>query len=41
MQGYTAIQAAIDVLEGKSVESFYEVATKVVDSSNADTFKDN
>ena len=41
MQGYTAVQAAIDVLEGKSVESFYEVATKVVDSSNADTFKEN
>lgn len=41
MQGYTAVQAAVDVLEGKDVDSFYEVATKVVDLSNADTFKDN
>lgn len=40
MQGYTSIVAAIDVLEGKEVEDFYEVKTKVVDMSNADTFKD-
>ena len=32
MQGYTAVKAAVDVLEGKSVDAFYEVET-------ADTFK--
>ena len=41
MQGYTAVKAAVDVLEGKEVESFYEVATKVVNLDNADTFKNN
>ena len=41
MQGYTAVMAAIDVLEGKTVEAFYEVKTKVVDLANADTFKNN
>lgn len=41
MQGYTAVLAAIDVLEGKDVQEFYEVATKVVDINNADTFKEN
>lgn len=40
MQGYESIVAAADVLEGKDVKDFYEVATKVVDESNADTFKD-
>ncbi|MGM9640212.1 MAG: sugar ABC transporter substrate-binding protein [Faecousia sp.] len=41
MQGYMSIQAAVDVLEGKSVEPFYEVKTKVVTIENADTFKNN
>lgn len=41
MQGYTAVKAAVDILEGKQVEKFYEVATKVVDINNADTFKNN
>ena len=40
MQGYTAVQAAVDVLEGKEVEDFYEVKTKVVTLENVDTFKD-
>ncbi len=40
MQGYSAIEAAADVLEGKEVKDFYEVKTKVVDLDNADTFKD-
>ncbi len=40
MQGYTAVQAAVDVLEGKEVELFYEVKTKVVNIDNVDTFKD-
>ena len=41
MQGYTAVKAAVDVLEGKSVESFYEVETVVVTKENADTFKNS
>jgi len=41
MQGYAAVEAAVDVLQGKEVGEFREVATKVVDLSNADTFKDN
>ena len=41
MQGYTAVQAAVDVLEGKDVEPFYEVETIVVTIDNADTFKNN
>lgn len=41
MQGYTAVEAAADILEGKEVGEFVEVATKVVDLSNADTFKNN
>lgn len=41
MQGYTAVQAAVDILEGKEVESFYEVETLVVTKENADTFKNN
>ncbi len=40
MQGYTAVQAAVDVLEGKQVQAFYEVKTKVVTMENVDTFKD-
>lgn len=39
MQGYTSVQAAVDVLEGKEVESFYEVKTMVVNLDNVDTFK--
>ncbi len=39
MQGYTAVKAAVDVLEGKSVDAFYEVETVVVTKENADTFK--
>ena len=39
MQGYTSVMAAIDVLEGKEVNSFYEVETVVVTLDNADTFK--
>lgn len=41
MQGYCAVEAAIDVLEGKDVGDFREVPTKVVDINNADTFKNN
>ncbi len=41
MQGYTAVQAAVDILEGKDVDSFYEVETLVVTKENADTFKNN
>ena len=41
MQGYAAVEAAADILEGKDVGEFVEVATKVVDLSNADTFKNN
>ena len=41
MQGYAAVEAAADILEGKEVGEFVEVATKVVDLSNADTFKNN
>ena len=41
MQGYIAVQAAVDVLEGKDVESFYEVDAIVVTMDNVDTFKDN
>lgn len=40
MQGYTAVVAAIDYLEGKTLDSFYEVDTIVVSMENADTFKD-
>lgn len=40
MQGYSAIEAAADVLEGKEVKDFYEVKTKVVNLDNADTFKE-
>ena len=40
MQGYTAVQAAVDVLEGKEVQAFYEVKTKVVTKENVDTFKE-
>lgn len=39
MQGYCAVEAAVDVLQGKDVGAFREVPTKVVDLSNADTFK--
>ena len=39
MQGYTAVKAAVDVLEGKKVDAFYEVETVVVTKENADTFK--
>lgn len=39
MQGYTAVKAAVDVLEGKNVDAFYEVETVVVTKENADTFK--
>lgn len=39
MQGYTAVKAAADVLEGKNVDAFYEVETVVVTKENADTFK--
>ena len=39
MQGYTAVKAAVDVLNGIAVEDFYEVKTKIVDLSNVDTFK--
>ena len=39
MQGYTAVKAAVDVLEGKSVDAFYEVETVVVTKENVDTFK--
>ena len=39
LQGYTAVKAAVDVLEGKSVDAFYEVETVVVTKENADTFK--
>ncbi len=39
MQGYTAVKAAVDILEGKSVDAFYEVETVVVTKENADTFK--
>ena len=39
MQGYTAVKAAVDVLEGKNVDAFYEVETVVVTTENADTFK--
>ena len=41
LQGYPAVKAAVDVLEGKSVESFYEVETVVVTKENADTFKNS
>ncbi|MGI6180492.1 MAG: sugar ABC transporter substrate-binding protein [Agathobaculum sp.] len=41
MQGYSAIEAAADVLEGKEVKDFYEVKTKVVNLDNADTFKEH
>lgn len=39
MQGYTAVKAAVDVLEGKKVDAFYEVETVVVTKENVDTFK--
>lgn len=39
MQGYTAVKAAVDVLEGKNVDAFYEVETVVVTKENVDTFK--
>lgn len=39
MQGYTAVKAAVDILEGKSVDAFYEVETVVVTKENVDTFK--
>ncbi len=39
MQGYTAVKAAVDVLNGVAVENFYEVKTKIVNKSNVDTFK--
>ena len=39
MQGYTAVKAAVDVLEGKKVDAFYEVETDVVTKENVDTFK--
>lgn len=41
MQGYTAVKAAVDILEGKNVDAFYEVETVVVTVENADTFKNN
>jgi len=41
MQGYTAVQAAVDVINGKDVDEFYEVKTKVVDKNNVDTFKND
>ncbi len=40
MQGYTAVKAAADLLNGQELEDFYEVKTIVVDSSNVDTFKE-
>ncbi|HBI74085.1 MAG TPA: sugar ABC transporter substrate-binding protein [Lachnospiraceae bacterium] len=40
MQGYTSVQAAIDLLGDKEVKDFYEVQTLVVDKKNVDTFKD-
>lgn len=39
MQGYTAVKAAVDILEGKDVDAFYEVETVVVTKENVDTFK--
>ena len=39
MQGYTAVKAAVDVLEGKKVDAFYEVETVGVTKENVDTFK--
>lgn len=39
MQGYTAVKAAVDILEGKNVDAFYEVETVVVTKENVDTFK--
>lgn len=39
MQGYTAVKAAVDILEGKKVDAFYEVETVVVTKENVDTFK--
>lgn len=39
MQGYTAVKAAVDVLEGKKVDAFYEVETVVITKENVDTFK--
>lgn len=41
MQGYTAVKAAVDILEGREVKPFNEVATVVVTMDNVDTFKDN
>lgn len=38
MQGYNAVKAAVDVLEGKEVEPFYEVEAVVVTMDNVDTF---
>ena len=39
-QGYVAVQAAVDILEGREVEAFNEVETIVVTMDNIDTFKD-
>lgn len=39
MQGYTAVEAAVKVLNGEEVEDFYEVPTKVVTIDNIDTFE--
>lgn len=36
--GYKAVEAAVTVLEGGSVESFIDSGSKVIDSSNIDEY---
>ena len=36
--GYKAVEAAVNVLEGKDVESFIDSGSKVVDASNMDEY---
>lgn len=36
--GYMAVEAAVNVLEGQSVESFIDSGSTIVDASNVDAF---